>query len=91
MEKIDELMITREPFPHLGLEAAEWVAALRVLADSLLVNDTRVLSCRIRDQGRLLLIQTGEIKGACYGGGAWVLMEKQVEEWAVTEVIWWRS
>ena len=87
MAKLDDLLSTREPFPHRGLEAEEWVAALRVLADSVLVNDKRVLSCRVRESGNLLLIQTGVIQGACYGGGEWALLERQSEGWIVSEVI----
>jgi hypothetical protein len=88
---LDDLLGKRPPPVALGLDATEWVAALGALVASPLVSDKRVLSCRVREPGNLLLVHTGEIKGPCYGGGEWVLLERQAEGWAVVEVQWWRS
>jgi hypothetical protein len=88
---IDDVLGKRPPPSVVGLDAERWVAALRALADSPLVTDKRVLSCRVREPGNLLLVQTGEIRGPCYGWGEWVLLELRAEGWVVAEVSWWRS
>ncbi len=91
MASLEDLIGKWPPPAALGLPADEWVAALRVLAESPLVSDKRVLSCRVREPGNLLVVQTGEIKGPCYGWGEWVLLEQQAGAWVVAEVQWWRS
>lgn len=91
MANLDDLIGKHPPSSALGLPADEWVAALRALADSPLVSDKRVLCCRAREPGNLLVVQTGEIKGPCNGGGEWVLLEQQAGVWVVVDVRWWRS
>jgi hypothetical protein len=93
MARLDELLRQRATAPLVGLPVEELVAAFRALADSPAVKDKRVMLFGIREGGNLLMVQTGQILGACYGGGEWVLLEKDAKTgvWNVVDVAPWFS
>jgi hypothetical protein len=101
MPRIDDVLEDRptslgslrvKPYvPHLdGLPVSEVINALQALEKTSEVRDKRVLSCRIRNPGEVV-IQTGWAHGGCNGGGDWVLLVKGDDGWRVDGVRWWRS
>ena len=91
MSVLDQLLVQRPSCPYIGVAPPDLIAALRVLGAATEVREKRVMGFSRRQDGRYLLVKTGEQLGGCAGGGEHVLLEKVGDERKVVEVSWWCS
>ncbi len=91
MSRISDLQTKLKVLRCCGIAPDDLIAALRVIEQSSAVPDKRVLHCALKEDGNLLLIQTGEGMGGCMGGGCFILLEKNETGWGIAEIEGWRS